>query len=387
MAANGVKIINNSWGYFPNYFAPDGQSRPSKYFDWLGNQKDIIVVSSAGNEGDSGYYTVRSPGDSYNGLTVGATDPVNVHNQVAYFSSKGPTWDDRIKPDIVAPGAGIITTKLNDEFTSGLYGSVAGTSFSAPITAGVAAILTEYGAANSHSTDHKVIKSVMLNSASKDGGEKPGEIQVRRYDGNLWQSYDPGVEPLDDNMGAGQVNALAAFVQYQGGEALPGIQNATEISIDPVGWDREQVTAARAVRYNINQQLQGGSKLTATLVWDRIMERQSTGGPSYADDFNVLRFADLDLYLMDSSGYLIGTDSLGRVSWSQSIIDNVEHIYFDLPYDDFYSLLVRNWSDFSEEFALAVWGHPVIVVPLPSTLMLLAPSLGILMFIGRRRRA
>jgi len=117
------------------------------------------------------------------------------------------------------------------------------------------------------------------------------------------------------------------------------------------------------------------------------MERQATSGSDYEDNFNVLLFADLDLLLMDSAGYLYATDSLGRTSWSMSSLDNVEHIYFDLPYDDFYSLVVKNWSDFSEEFALAVWGHPVIVVPLPSTLLLLAPSLGILMFIGRRRRA
>ncbi|MBE9542354.1 MAG: S8 family serine peptidase [Proteobacteria bacterium] len=376
-----VKIINMSNGERDGI---NGKSKETKYADWLAYEKDIVFVKSAGNDGDFGSSTITKPGDAFNTITVGATDPDGIYNKVASFSSEGRTTDLRNKPDIVAPGAGITTTTRP---VSG-FASVNGTSYAAPHVAGVAALLTQFGTVTPrHSIDHKVIKAVLLNSASKDGGEKPGEIKVVRKDDNIWMPSAPGVDSLDDHMGAGQVNALAAFRQYKPDEALAGIQDKNLINIDPIGWDRERVQVGSQVDYKINEELAIGTKLTATLIWDRHIERVSCTTPGcqdYEDSFTATTLSDLNLFLVDSTGTELHLfDSLGRASWSQSPVDSVEHIYFTLPKSDFYTVRVENWSGQTEEFGFAVWSHPV---PEPSTYFLFLTGFGGLLLMRRHRK-
>jgi len=68
--------------------------------------KGVVVVVAAGNSGpDAG--TITSPGCSKKGITVGAVDD---NDNVPSWSSRGPTDDGRVKPDLVAPGVGITST-------------------------------------------------------------------------------------------------------------------------------------------------------------------------------------------------------------------------------------------------------------------------------------
>lgn len=97
--------------------------------------KGILVVSSAGNEGNGSWNYITAPCDADSILCVGA---VNFFDERAGFSSVGPTSDGRIKPDVMALGAGVtvIGTAGNVTFSSG-------TSFSAPLTCGMVACLVE----------------------------------------------------------------------------------------------------------------------------------------------------------------------------------------------------------------------------------------------------
>ncbi len=93
----------------------------------------IVVVVAAGNTGD--YGTINSPGIAKFALTVGATDA----NSVASFSAKGPIIDQyQIKPDVVAPGVGILSAK-----NGGGYIKMSGTSMAAPFVTAIAAALKE----------------------------------------------------------------------------------------------------------------------------------------------------------------------------------------------------------------------------------------------------
>ncbi|MDD8017173.1 MAG: S8 family serine peptidase [Bacteroidota bacterium] len=93
----------------------------------------IVVVVAAGNAGDFG--TVHSPGIAKLALTVGATDAAGI----ASFSAKGPVSAVyEIKPDVVAPGVGILSAKLG-----GGYVQMSGTSMSAPYVTSLAAALKE----------------------------------------------------------------------------------------------------------------------------------------------------------------------------------------------------------------------------------------------------
>lgn len=134
----GVDIINSSLGY--NTF--DDASMNYPYKDMDGNTAiitqaadfaaatGILVVSSAGNEGNDPWKYIVAPADGDSVLTVGAVNP---DGSYAAFSSKGYTADGRIKPNISAMGTNV-TLVGPFGFTAGQ-----GTSFAAPTIAGLAA--------------------------------------------------------------------------------------------------------------------------------------------------------------------------------------------------------------------------------------------------------
>ncbi len=99
----------------------------------------IVVVNSAGNEGagDGTHNTLIAPADGDSVITAGAVTSTGAR---ASFSSIGPTTDipARIKPDIMAMGVGTTAASSTDTVN---YVSVSGTSFSCPLSAGVAALI------------------------------------------------------------------------------------------------------------------------------------------------------------------------------------------------------------------------------------------------------
>ena len=137
----GVDVVNTSLGYRgydnPNYDHSyedlDGQTTFSARGANIAFDKGMILVTSAGNSGNTDFPTVGTPGDSPGTLTIGA---VNSNGNYASFSSIGPTVDGRVKPDLMAQGvsAAVINTGGNVDFSSG-------TSFSSPIMAGAVTCL------------------------------------------------------------------------------------------------------------------------------------------------------------------------------------------------------------------------------------------------------
>jgi serine protease AprX len=141
--STGVDIITSSLGY--NYF--DNPEDSYSYGDMDGHtsiisaaarwaiRKGILVVNSAGNEGNNGWKYLVTPADVDSVITVGAT---NYLLQKAGFSSIGPNAGGIIKPDVAAVGQGVVlgSTSINGGISTGN-----GTSFSAPQIAGFAALL------------------------------------------------------------------------------------------------------------------------------------------------------------------------------------------------------------------------------------------------------
>ena len=206
----GARIHSNSWGSPTSLGEYD--SFASKVDDYMWAHPDMLVLFAAGNSGvdanadghiDTG--SVSSPSTAKNTLTVGASEnelavggiqkplgqlregdkkwgvpPLkddllsNNANGIAAFSSRGPTKDGRIKPEIVAPGTNIISTRSRNPKASPLWGVfndsyvyAGGTSMATPLTAGAAAVAREFlvkkrGIANPSAA---VLKATLIHTA------------------------------------------------------------------------------------------------------------------------------------------------------------------------------------------------------------------------------
>lgn len=151
----------------------------------------IVVCVAAGNEGPEAK-TIASPGISDEIITVGALDDRGTirrsDDDVASFSSRGPTIHNVPKPDILAPGVNIISLRAPSSYLDKLqkgarvdeaYFSLSGTSMATPICAGVVALMKE-----------------------ADPGAKPREIKNRLLSNtDLWRGRDY------NTYGAGYINA------------------------------------------------------------------------------------------------------------------------------------------------------------------------------------
>ena len=138
----GVDVCSTSLGYidfdmpqwdhhFPDF---DGHTAPMTIGAEIAASRGIICMNSAGNEG-GGTCTLGIPADAEHILTVGAVD---ASGQRAWFSSVGPTYDGRIKPDVMAMGEGTYVAS-----GWGGYYNGDGTSFSNPVLAGAVACLRQ----------------------------------------------------------------------------------------------------------------------------------------------------------------------------------------------------------------------------------------------------
>ncbi|MET0943987.1 MAG: S8 family serine peptidase, partial [Flavobacterium sp.] len=137
----GVDIITTSLGYFEF----DNASYSHTYSDMNGStsfisrgaeiafSKGIIVVASAGNEGRTAEPHIGAPADAVSVITVGSVDAAKIKSN---FSSIGPSFDNRIKPDVMAQGTGTVVSDV-----LGNIGTSNGTSFSCPVVAGMIACL------------------------------------------------------------------------------------------------------------------------------------------------------------------------------------------------------------------------------------------------------
>ncbi|WP_460504306.1 S8 family serine peptidase, partial [Hymenobacter agri] len=132
----GADIINSSLAYTEQRYFPeqmDGRRSLIARAANLAARKGLLVVSAAGNDGDDDWVRIGTPADADSALAIGGLDPeTGLHVD---FSSYGPTADRRRKPNLAAFGIVLTTTP------GGHYERLEGTSFSAPLVAGLAAAL------------------------------------------------------------------------------------------------------------------------------------------------------------------------------------------------------------------------------------------------------
>jgi serine protease AprX len=276
---DGARIHSNSWGSPGSAGVYDQQAR--EVDDFVFTHRDILICFAAGNEGkdaDSNGQvdpnSVSPPGTAKNCLTVGASennrpdqaltygtafpddykaDPIksdrmanNPEGMVA-FSSRGPTNDERIKPDVVAPGSYILSTRSRATNSEGwllsddpLYMFDGGTSMATPLVAGCVAVtrafLRTQGAANPSAA---LMKAMIINGARQIAGQYiPSEAGVA----------------ANNSQGFGRVDVQSVVGPYGAQETVQFFDEKKKLD----GGDREDRTIPIPA---------GASRLKVTLVW------------------------------------------------------------------------------------------------------------------------
>ena len=249
----------------------------------------VLGVGNNGNKGDlQGYYSLLN--DSKNAILVGSFNPE--YNELSDFSSMGPTWDGRIKPDIMAPGENIMSCA-----PYGYYRMTSGTSMAAPFVSGIAALLYQKFRKQtgvpleSFSMRNSTTKALLIHSAIDMQGcsnENPDIVNLNKKISQP-QTCTPYTQGPDFATGWGRVNAkdalllikdydanTRAFANFREFEMYEGVQNKKLWNI--------HVPAGR-------------NKLRTTLVWD------DAPGDSDVSNYRTKKLVnDLDLYLVSPKG-------------------------------------------------------------------------------------
>jgi serine protease AprX len=234
-----IRVLNLSIGSNPVAPADFDPIAQAVELAW---KNGITVVCAAGNEGEFGPGGILSPGNSPYVITVGATDTQQTESvaddEVAYYSSVGPTlWDEYAKPDLVAPGNRLISLRvkgsyIDTEFPDNLvpvgeyapgapagtepsYLRLSGSSTSAPVGAGVAALMI-----------------------GEDPGLSPDDVKVR-----LMDTADLVAGATRFEQGAGLIDAagaLASDAQASGYALSEDVGDGTTILTkdDYASWDK-----------------------------------------------------------------------------------------------------------------------------------------------------
>jgi hypothetical protein len=157
----GADVLNTSLGYTTfddntmnhSYLGLDGNTYRISVATDFAVAKGMFAVSSAGNSGASSWYHIGAPADADSALTVGAVDAGGI---ITSFSSRGPSADGDIKPNVCAQGRDAIVSALG-----GGIQTANGTSFSSPITCGAVACLWQ---ANPTMNNMEIYEAILKSS-------------------------------------------------------------------------------------------------------------------------------------------------------------------------------------------------------------------------------
>lgn len=352
---DGARVHSNSWG---GPAAGAYTSNSSEVDDFVWSNRDLVICFAAGNEGKDGQArgivdpgSVGSPGTAKNCITVGASennrtgfpaapgrpllygngwpqdfpaDPIHSDpvadkpDGMAAFSSRGPTTNGRIRPDVLAPGTAVLSTKSRVATGGGwgpsndpAYFYDGGTSMATPLVAGSAAVVRQFlqsqGVKNPSAA---LVKALLINGADIVPGQYvPSEVGT----------------PPDISQGFGRVNLLRTIAPDPASEAVKFFDESTALDTG-----------------NEESLFQGpvGTSAKVTLVW--------------TDPAGEALQNDLDLIVRNGTGQeWHGNVPAGSADFDRT--NNVEQVILQTATADNITVVVRCFRAVSPQtFALVV---------------------------------
>lgn len=211
---DGARVHTNSWGVIGPGVGGVYSQNSKEIDDFVWRNRDCAICFSAGNEGQDtdadgqiDAMSVTPPATAKNCITVGASendrptfdltygqgwpsdfpvDPIasdrvsNSPEGMVGFSGRGPTRDQRVKPDVVAPGTFILSTRSRATTDRGwalsgddLYYFMGGTSMATPLVAGCVALIREFLIKERHlpTPSAALVKALLINGARNINGQ------------------------------------------------------------------------------------------------------------------------------------------------------------------------------------------------------------------------
>ena len=241
--------------------------------------RGIVVVNAMGNLGGLAYEKMGAPADAEGVISVGA---VGRSGRRADFSSVGPTFDGRIKPDVMAMGQNVYTV---DPYSVRNYLQADGTSFSAPLVAGIAALLFEAFPRWTPGDLHRVLRQTSSQAASPDTLNGYGIVDA--LSALMTEALGNVQDFKADNVRSGillswtvglEINLLSYRIErreYPGGSFEPIASIAVVQTRDKLDSENAYSYTDRTVvdgvsyEYRLETQGQEGLPLTATSVSTR----------------------------------------------------------------------------------------------------------------------
>jgi subtilisin family serine protease len=374
----GVRLHSNSWGCA----RPEGLDRQCNKYDaqtrsmdeFMWRNKDFLVLVAAGNSGSvvevdtpispagaqddrageatfaDGFYTTGAPATLKNGISVGAT---RRNNRVPFecmfqgkecgtddlfiASSRGPTFDGRIKPDVVFPGERTLSVESSGnprDFSEGTCDAagqrlgtrtLSGTSMSCPGVAGIAALVRQYYREFDPSTGSRA--SPLTGPLADSRG--PSASLVKATVINSARPLTGYYEYMSASAGNKKMFARVSdhrAPRHLEGFGLPALNNTLAFSNTPSPtalhvFDRHSLSAdGESHRFTFS--LDSSAAFKATLVYT-----DAPGPVTGAFDPRPILINDLDLSATCSAGPCAALSSTSDATWSsESRVDNVEQL-------------------------------------------------------------